>query len=115
MVNPRMIVVVLLLGLCGIARSGWAQQAITAPHAYRHLPFVRLKDYSRGALDSFVVLKPIGNGVGMVVTYDNPCNVRPTGRYRLSSDTLFILLGYAPALPVRAACPGHVRPRGIRG
>jgi hypothetical protein len=112
-VNPRTFAAALLAGFFVLAPSVSAQQGSTAHPGYRKLTFIQLKEFSKQGLDSLIVLEPSKNAVRIVATYDNPCNVTPAGRYRLSSDTLFILLRTKPALSEGRACPGVYIPEAF--
>lgn len=110
MVNPRILAAAIFAGISGLAPSGSAQQG---HHGYRKLTFIQLKEFSKPRLDSLIVVEPTNKGVRIVATYDNPCNVRPTGQYYLFRDTLFILFGTKPVLSEKRACPGVYIPEAF--
>lgn len=61
-------------------------------------------------LDSLIVFRPAHDSVQLIVAFDNACDIRPQGRYRLSADTLAVWIDYRPHVSSTSLCPAEFRP-----
>jgi hypothetical protein len=103
-------VVTLLSLVCGFAVALHGQQAERSVSGKLTFELIDEDTISREALDSFVTVRARQRGVCLSIAFNNPCQVRPTGRYRILADTITILLDHSPHLSPTAACPGAYKP-----
>lgn len=94
----------------GLGAPAWAQVSSPVGAGRLRFEFVQGNKVTKETMDSFVVLKSERGGAQVAVAFNNPCRIRPEGRYSVAADTLSILLDHRPHLSREVACPGSYEP-----
>lgn len=108
----QLLLLLLSIG-CGIPGVLLGQESPSNRSGRLKFQLVAEGEIPRATLDSVVGIKAHSRGVEVRIAFNNPCQIRPKGQFRVQADTIRVIVDHHPHLSPATPCPGMYVPESF--